>query len=131
MPRYYNGKIFLNKEEGQLFRKQLLEPSVDAATLRDVFLDEINKSLIIEETIDGVYIDSVDDLQDVVRFSCSYSVPVSPTDMNILNGQAEIVFGPNDIEIPSTEWTEVEGFYQNYEKDIETKFIDAEYPACA
>lgn len=54
MPTYRNGRICLNRNEARGFYKQTIHPSEDTARLRDKYLDEIDKTLKIKPTRDGV-----------------------------------------------------------------------------
>lgn len=54
MPTYRNGRICLNRNETRGFYKQTIHPSEDTARLRDKYLDEIDKTLEIKPTRDGV-----------------------------------------------------------------------------
>lgn len=59
MPFYESGKIVLNRNESECFRKQLKAPDPVAATRRDAFLQEIDRMLSIEETEEGVILSPV------------------------------------------------------------------------
>ena len=54
MPTYRNGRICLNRNEARRVYRQTIHPSEDTARLRDKYLDEIDKTLEIKPTRDGV-----------------------------------------------------------------------------
>lgn len=54
MPTYRNGRICLNRNEARRFCRQTIHPSEDTARLRDKYLDEIDKTLEIKPTRDGI-----------------------------------------------------------------------------
>lgn len=77
MPIYNQGRIVLSREESALFRDRLDNPDCAVLDRRDAFLREIEQTLHIEQTSDGVYLGAVDLPHSTSIFTESvYSVKV-------------------------------------------------------
>ena len=108
MPRYNNGRIYLNREESDCFNKQILSPDPISAQHRDAFLKEIERTLSIEETAEGVFLSPLAEESAPITFADTYSVCMRK---NASLCRSDAVSGAYNLLSRSDTWAQKESFY--------------------